>query len=75
LLEDAKRKLATHGIDAETAEPAGNTADAIIALAREAEADLIVVGSRHRRLVERLLFGSVSAELVVKAPCDVLVVR
>ena len=35
--------------------------------------DLVVVGSRHRPLVERLLFGSVSAEVVLKAPCDVLV--
>jgi nucleotide-binding universal stress UspA family protein len=34
-----------------------------------------VVGSRHRGLIKRLLFGSVSAELVVEAPCDVLVVR
>jgi nucleotide-binding universal stress UspA family protein len=34
-----------------------------------------VLGSRHRGLIKRVLFGSVSAEVVVKAPCDVLVVR
>jgi nucleotide-binding universal stress UspA family protein len=38
-------------------------------------ADLVVLGSRHRGLIKRVLFGSVSAEVVVKAPCDVLVVR
>jgi nucleotide-binding universal stress UspA family protein len=34
-----------------------------------------VVGSRHRGVARRLLFGSVSGEVFVEAPCDVLVVR
>jgi nucleotide-binding universal stress UspA family protein len=75
LLEAATKELARHGIDAATTEPTGETGDAIVALARELGIDMIVVGSRHRPLVERLLFGSVSAEVVLKAPCDVLVVR
>jgi nucleotide-binding universal stress UspA family protein len=36
---------------------------------------MIVVGSRHRSLIRRLLFGSVSGELAVEAPFDVLVVH
>jgi nucleotide-binding universal stress UspA family protein len=75
LLEAAAEELAGHGIDAATTEPTGGTGDAIVALARRLGIDLVVVGSRHRPLVERLLFGSVSAEVVLKAPCDVLVVR
>ena len=75
LLDAAIEKLAGYGIDAATTEPTGDTGDAIVALARELGIDLVVVGSRHRPLVERLLFGSVSAEVVLKAPCDVLVVR
>ena len=39
-----------------------------------AAADVIVV-SRDRGLLQRLLPGSVSGELVVEGPCDVLVVR
>jgi nucleotide-binding universal stress UspA family protein len=43
--------------------------------AEATDADLIVVGSRHRGVVRRLLLGSVSGELVVEASSDVLVVR
>ena len=75
LLEDAARKLAGHGIVCGTLEPAREPVDAIVEAGRETGADLIVVGSRHRGVAQRLLFGSVSGELLVEAPCDVLVVR
>ena len=75
LLDDALEELRRRGVHAESAEPTGDTGSSIVDAARERRADLVVVGSRHRGLVERLLFGSVSAELVVDAPCDVLVVR
>lgn len=75
LLGEATRKLAGYGIEATAVERTGDPADAIVEAAREAEADLIVVGTRHRGILERLLIGSVSGELVVEAPCDVLVVR
>jgi nucleotide-binding universal stress UspA family protein len=55
-------------------ERVGEAADASADVAREAGADLTVVGSRHRGLLQRLLLGSVSGELVVEAPCDLLVV-
>ena len=73
LLEEASEELRGRGVDATTAEQVGQPA-AILDAARDG-ADLVVVGSRHRGLIKRLLFGSVSAELVVEAPCDVLVVR
>ncbi len=74
LLEDAAEDLRGLGVDTTTLEPVGDPAAAILDTARDG-ADLIVVGSRHRGLIKRLLFGSVSAEVVVEAPCDVLVVR
>jgi len=37
-------------------------------------ADLIVIGTEHKNLVERLLMGSVSSDVVHKVPCDVVVV-
>jgi nucleotide-binding universal stress UspA family protein len=43
--------------------------------ARQAEADLIVVGATRHGTLERFLIGSVSYELVTEAPCSVLVVR
>jgi nucleotide-binding universal stress UspA family protein len=74
LLEEASEELRGRGVDSTTAEQVGQPAAAILDAARGG-ADLVVVGSRHRGLIKRLLFGSVSAELVVEAPCDVLVVR
>ena len=74
LLEEAAEDLRGRGVEPTTAEHVGRPAAAILDAARDG-ADLVVVGSRHRGLVKRLLFGSVSAEVVVEAPCDVLVVR
>jgi nucleotide-binding universal stress UspA family protein len=75
LLDRATKTFEEQGISVDTLEPAGEPVDAIIEAARETGADLVVVGSRHRGLVQRLLFGSVSGQLVVEAPADVLVVR
>ena len=75
LLEEATRRLAGLGVEAATVEPARETVDAILETARGAGAELIVVGSRHRGVIRRLLFGSVSGKLVVEASSDVLVVR
>jgi nucleotide-binding universal stress UspA family protein len=52
--------------------PAGK---AILAVARDIGADLIVTGSRGRGAVGRAVLGSVSTELVHDAHCDVLVVH
>jgi nucleotide-binding universal stress UspA family protein len=75
LLERATQTLAEHGIEPATIEPIGDVADEIVDVARDTDAALIVVGTRHRGIIRRLLFGSVSGEMVVDAPCDVLVVR
>ena len=75
LLEQATRTLADHGIEAATAQPVGDVADRIVELAREMDAALVVVGTRHHGIVRRLLFASVSEQVVADAPCDVLVVR
>jgi nucleotide-binding universal stress UspA family protein len=74
LLEEAAEDLDARGVNATTVEQVGRPTAAILEAARDG-VDLVVVGSRHRGLIKRLLFGSVSAELVVEAPCDVLVVR
>ena len=53
----------------------GRVADAIVAEAREARCDLVVLGTHGRRGFQRALMGS-DAELVVReSPVPVLVVR
>jgi nucleotide-binding universal stress UspA family protein len=52
----------------------GLPADVILEVAREAGADLFVVGTGRKNVAERLVLGSVSAEVLQHAPCDVLVV-
>ena len=49
-------------------------AEQLVETARELDVDLIVVGRRKSSL-QRLVLGSVSAKVVRRAPCDVLVVR
>jgi nucleotide-binding universal stress UspA family protein len=53
----------------------GKPADAIIEIAREKRADLIVLGSHGRTGIERLLMGSVAERVIVLASCPVLVVK
>jgi nucleotide-binding universal stress UspA family protein len=73
-LDAAKARLAEKGIAATTVEGMGDPARVITEQAKEAGADLIVVGNGHKNLLERLLFGSVSDGVSHRTNCDVLVV-
>jgi nucleotide-binding universal stress UspA family protein len=53
----------------------GDPAAEILAVAADARADLIVVGSRGQSGLARLLLGSVARNVLYGAPCSVLVVR
>jgi nucleotide-binding universal stress UspA family protein len=53
----------------------GRPASAIVSEAAEFRAELIVLGNRGRGRIERMLVGSVSAEVVDHARCSVLVAR
>lgn len=50
-------------------------ADAIVACARELDAELIVMGKHHLGFVEHLLAGSVAEKVVRHASCPVLIVQ
>jgi len=53
----------------------GDPVAAILTATREANCDLIVMGTHGRRGVRRLLAGSVAEEVVRKAPCPVLTLK
>ncbi len=53
----------------------GQPADMILTLATEYKSDLVLVGRRGMRGLERFLMGSVSTAVINHAKCDVLVVK
>jgi len=53
----------------------GDTAEAIIDVAKTRKSDLIVMGSRGLGTLAGLLLGSTSQKVVSHAPCPVLIVR
>jgi nucleotide-binding universal stress UspA family protein len=73
--EAAAKRLCEAGFDATAHVREGDPAHQIIACAREREAGLIVVGTRGQTGLRRLLLGSVARNVVLHAPCSVLVVR
>jgi len=75
LLDGARGRLADRGLTAEVALGLGAPADAIVQLAEERAAELIVVGTREPGLMERLLGLSVSESVQRRAHCDVLIVH
>lgn len=68
----AREQLLQRQIPARYLEPCGHPAKEIVEAARAVGADLVVVG---RRSALKRVLGSVSAAVVRRAPCDVLVVR
>jgi nucleotide-binding universal stress UspA family protein len=53
----------------------GDPATEIVRYARDASADLIVMGTHGRTGVDRLLMGSVAEQVLRDAPCSVLIVK
>jgi nucleotide-binding universal stress UspA family protein len=53
----------------------GDPADAILDVAEEQEADLIVVGNKGMTGAKRFLLGSVPNKVSHHAPCSVLIIR
>jgi nucleotide-binding universal stress UspA family protein len=53
----------------------GDVSEEIIRLANIYQVDLIIVGTRGLKGIERAIGGSVSSQVVADAPCAVLVVK
>jgi nucleotide-binding universal stress UspA family protein len=76
LLESAEREAHQGGVDAvETFARVGDAADAILDVAEEQRADLIVIGNKGMTGATRFLLGSVPNKVSHHAPCSVLIVR
>ena len=73
---DGACELATNaGVDVEKFARQGDPADAILDVAEETKADLIVVGNKGMTGARRFLLGSVPNKVSHHAPCSVLIIR
>lgn len=76
LLETAEEEAKSAGLsEVETFACQGDAADAILDVAEEQRADLIVVGNKGMAGARRFLLGSVPNKVSHHAPCSVLIVR
>ena len=65
------------GVDCEVRnfEHASDPAEAILSVAEEEQASLIIIGLKRRSAVGKLLLGSTAQRVLMQAPCSVLAVR
>ena len=63
------------GVDVEKFARQGDPADAILDVAEETKADLIVVGKKGMTGARRFLLGSVPNKVSHHAPCSVMIIR
>lgn len=75
IVDKAVASARMFGIEAEKRIVEGTIDDALISVAKDDRAELIVLGSHGRRGIRRFLLGSVAESVVQSAPVPVLVVR
>jgi nucleotide-binding universal stress UspA family protein len=74
-LREAVEEHEGSGVALETFARQGDPADAILDVAEERGADLIVVGNKGMTGAKRFLLGSVPNKVSHHAPCSVLIIR
>jgi nucleotide-binding universal stress UspA family protein len=74
-LREAAERVQAAGVTVRTYAREGDPADAILDVAEERGADLIVVGNKGMTGAKRFLLGSVPNKVSHHAPCSVLIIR
>ena len=76
VLDGEAERLRKEGVEeVDTFAREGDPADAILDVAEEKNADLIVVGNKGMTGARRFLLGSVPTKVSHHAPCNVMIVR
>lgn len=75
ILDSATIVAKQDGVDVQVHPMEGDPADAILNVAEETNADLIVVGNKGMTGAKRFLLGSVPNNVSHHAPCSVIIVR
>ncbi len=74
LLANAAQLGGTAGLSTATVVEYGDPSEAILGAAAAEDVDLVIMGSRGRGPLARLLLGSVSSDLIARCPKPVMVV-
>jgi nucleotide-binding universal stress UspA family protein len=75
-IHDVERHLDECGVEFELTQPVGvDTAEELLKAMGRDDAELLVIGIRHRSPVGKLLLGSVSQQLLLECPKPVLAVK
>lgn len=74
-LEEAAEVVKEGGVEVKTFAREGDPADAILDVAEETKAGLIVVGNKGMTGAKRFLLGSVPNKVSHHAPCSVMIIR
>ena len=75
LVARAEATLREAGFSTEGRVLVGDPREVLVQVAQSERADVLVVGSRGRTGITKLMLGSVSSHVVTHAPCTVLVVK
>lgn len=74
-VENKKMIADEFGIEVKSLLCEGEPPEVILSMASEKKADLIVLGTYGRKGLNRLLMGSVTSQVIVNSPVDVLVIK
>ena len=75
-VHDIEERLANCGVEYELSQPVGvDAVDELLKTMERGDADLLVIGIRHRNPVGKLLLGSVAQQLLLECPKPVLAVK
>ena len=75
VLDEAGEAIQQSGVAVDTHAREGDPADAILDVAEEQQAGLIVVGNKGMTGAKRFLLGSVPNKVSHHAPCSVMIIR
>jgi len=75
ILDTAAAEARKEGVEVQTHPVEGDPGEAILNVAEETSADLIVVGNKGMTGARRFLLGSVPNNISHHAPCSVMIVR
>jgi nucleotide-binding universal stress UspA family protein len=75
-IDELEQRLALTDLDHEVRQAMGaDVAEEMLRVVRDTEAQVLVIGLRHRTPVGKMIMGSVAQQVLLDCPCPVLAVK